>query len=209
MRINVVLPSRGLIFAEAMQALLDNLQGYEYKIFTSHNLIIPDCQNKLTEKALFGYPDYILYVEEDTVMPEGALDDMVMAKADIACVDYGVAGYSCITRDKTTHEALWCGLGCTLVKREVFDKLDKPYFRSDKALLINAWPEIKWIDTGEQNYGGQDIWFGMHARKKGFKIQKVAGECKHLKLDFIGRKEVNKGLHLISQKEKISKYQTL
>lgn len=209
MEISVVMTSRGLIFAEALQALLQNLQGYSYKIHCSFNLVIPDSCNALTDKALTDNPDYVLFVEEDTVMPDGGLDDMIMAKADIACIDYGVNGYSCITRDKATSEALWCGLGCTLVSSKVFAALDKPYFRSDKALLLNYWPKVTWIDSGKQAYGGQDIWFFTKAREKGFTITQAGGECKHLKLDELGRPEINKGLHSISQKPVISKYQTL
>jgi hypothetical protein len=104
---------------------------------------------------------------------------------------------------------MWCGLGCTLVKREVFEKLEYPYFRSDKALLLNDWPEIKWIEAGEQAYGGHDIYFGIKAREKGFKIIKVEGEARHLKLESLGRPEINKGLHAIVDKPKISKHTNL
>lgn len=208
MKIAVVLPSRGLIFAEVEQALSDNLKGYPYRTYRSFTLPIPDCQNYLTDLALTDHPDYILYVEEDTVMPDGAVDDMIMQKADIACIDYSVNGYSCITKDQK-GTPLWCGLGCTLVKREVFDKLEKPYFRSDKLLLLNSWPNIEWIDAGAQGYGGQDIYFCVKAREAGFTIKQVKGEAKHLKLEELGRREVNNGLHIISQKEKINKYQIL
>ena len=209
MKIGVILPSRGLVFAEVEDSISRNLEEYDYKVFRSFNLTIPDCQNVLTEKALADGCTHLLFVEEDTVMPLGGFKSMLLADSDIACIDYAVAGYSCITRDKNTNEALWCGLGCTLVKREVFDKLEKPYFRSDKLLLLNVWPNIQWIDAGEQGYGGQDIYFCIKAREQGFKIKQVKGECRHLKLDELGRKEINKGLHQISQKEIISKHQTL
>lgn len=163
----------------------------------------------MVEKALADGCSHLMFVEEDTVMPDGGFERLLAANADIACIDYAVAGYSCITRDKNTNEVLWCGLGCTLVKREVFDTLEKPYFRSDKALLLNDWPNITWIDPGAQAYGGQDIYFCMTAREKGFKIEQVEGEAEHLKLNNLGRSEVNKGLHVISRKEKISKHQTL
>jgi hypothetical protein len=104
---------------------------------------------------------------------------------------------------------MWCGLGCTLISRKVFEALEEPYFRSDKALLLNAWPEIKWINAGEQAYGGHDIYFGMKAREKGFKIIKADGEARHLKLEALGTKEINKGLHSILDKEPISKHNEL
>lgn len=203
-KIAVILCTRGLVFTSVENAISGNLAGFNHKIFRSHDLKIPDSQNYLLEQAIQEDFTHFLFVEEDTVMPRYAVADMLLQNSAITCVDYGVAGYSCITRDKATGEILWCGLGCTLVKREVFTKLEKPYFRSDKALLLNDWPEIKWIEAGAQAYGGQDIWFCTHAREKGFQITQVKGECQHLQLDALGRREINNGLHQISQKPTIS-----
>lgn len=207
--IAIVQPSRGLIFTEAVNALDRNFEKYKHKFYRSYDMVIPDCFNFLTEQALKDGAEYVFYSEEDTVMPDGGFERLLAAQSDIAAIDYAVAGWSCITRDKTTNEILWTGLGCTLVKREVFDKLEKPYFRSDKALLLNTWPNVTWIDAGQQAYGGQDIYFCMMAREKGFNIEQVDGECRHLRLKELGRPEINKGLHIIEQKETISRHQTL
>lgn len=208
-KIAVCLATRGLIFTEVEDALEKNLNGWPYQLFRTKDLVIPESQNYLVDKALSTDATHLLFVEEDNVMPDNALVDMLNLNADVACIDYGVAGYSCLTRDKRTGEILWCGLGCTLIKREVFEALEKPYFRSDKALLINHWPETQWVDSGKQAYGLQDIWFFTHAREKGFTIKQASGESKHLQLDQLGRREINNGLHQISQKPTISKYQTL
>ena len=207
--IAVILPTRGLVFTETENAISGNTEGITSKVYRSHDLVIPDSQNYLVDQALADKAKYLWFVEEDTVAPDNALADMLEMEADIACIDYGVAGWSCLTKDKETNEILWCGLGCTLIKAEVFEALERPYFRSDRALLLNFWPEIRWVDAGEQAYGLQDIWFFVHAREAGFRIQQVQGECKHLKLDSLGRPEINKGLHQISRKPVISKYQEL
>lgn len=198
-----------MVYTEVMDAALGNLSEFTHKIYFSHDLKIPDSQNYLVEQALQGDYTHFLFIEEDTVMPKQGLADMLFLDADVACIDYGVAGYSCLTKDKNTGEILWCGLGCTLIKREVFDSLERPYFRSDKALLINNWPEVKWIDAGAQAYGLQDIWFFMQAREKGYTIKQAKGECRHLQLESLGKREINNGLHVIKQKPVISKYQKL
>ena len=202
--LGVILPSRGLIFAEVIESLLDNLNGYEFKIYQAINLPIPDCQNVPTEKALGDGCSQLLFIEEDTVIPSGGLKKMLNAEGDIIAIDYGVNGYSCITRSKTDSDILWCGLGCTLVKRKVFDNLEKPYFRDDLQLRLN---DMKWVDAPKQRYGGQDIWFCCQAREKGFKITQIQGECKHLKLESLGTPEENKGIHNIIEKPRISKHQ--
>ena len=142
------------------------------------------------------------------MIPEGGFKRLLETNVDIACIDYAVSGYSCITKNKE-GEILWCGLGCTLVRSAVFDKLEKPYFRSDKLLLLTDWPDITWVNAGEQGYGGQDIYFCVKAREAGFEIKQVEGECVHLKLEELGRTEINKGLHKIVEKEKISKHTIL
>ena len=209
--ISVCLPTRGLVFTEVEEALSNNFEGkYDYKIYRSFNLPIPDCQNELVEKALNDGATRIFFVEEDVVLPENTLNKLILADADIACLDYGVEGWSCVTRAKKDNEILWCGLGATLIKREVFDVLEKPYFRQDRLLLLNDWPEVKWVDAGEkERYGGQDIYFCCMARDKGFKIVQIPGEARHLKLDKLGQPGVNKGLHEISQKPPITKHQIL
>lgn len=208
--IGVILPSRGLIFAEVEDAISKELSGNNYRVYRSWGLKIPECENYLVEKALKDNCSHLLFIEEDTVIPEYGFFYLMEANSDIACIDYGVSGWSTITRDKKTSEILWCGLGCTLIKREVFLTLQKPWFRSDKALLLNFWPEEKWIDAGKQAYGGQDIWFCINARKKGFRIKQVPDlEAKHLRLDSLGKPEINNGLHQISQKPRVENYQTL
>jgi hypothetical protein len=207
--IGVVLPTRGFVFTEVEDSISRNMRKYDHKVYRSFNLKIPDCQNTLVAEALSDGCKQILFIEEDTVMPDKGIDRLLMIDSDIACIDYAVNEYSCITRNKNTNEILWCGLGCTLVKREVFDKLEEPYFRSDKLLRLNDWPNVVWIDAGEQGYGGQDIYFCMKAREAGFRIKQADGECRHLRLQELGRTEINNGLHQISRKPIISKRQVL
>lgn len=209
-KICVVLPTRGLVFSEVMEAIECERVSCDIRVFYSWDKKIPEGHNELTRKALRAGADYIWFIEEDTVCPLGGLKTMLSVDGDIVCIDYGVNGYSCVTKDRDTRELLTCGLGCTLVKRKVFDTLEMPYFRSDIQLLINNYPEEQWIPASNQAYGGQDIYFCIMARKAGFTIKKVEGmEARHLRLDSLGRPEINKGLHAISQKPKISKYQYL
>jgi hypothetical protein len=204
--ISIILPTRGLVFTEVVDAIGKNLEGVDHKVYYSTNLPIPDGHNELVEKALKDNPTHLLFIEEDTVMPDGGFKRMLDANADIVCIDYGVEGWGCVAKN-VEQEILWCGLGCTLVKREVFEKLDKPYFRTDILLRLN---DMQWIPAGvHETYGGQDIYFCCQAKGKGFKIVQVDGECKHLKLERLGTKEVNHGIHIIGLKPNITKHQII
>ena len=201
MKINAVVPTRGLIFTEVVTSIGD----VEQVIF-SHDLTIPEAHNRLTKAALSDKPDYILFIEEDTVLPRGGLQLLLKENADIACIDYAVGGWGCVTKNQW-GDILWCGLGSTLIRREVFEALPYPWFRSDKQLRLN---DYTWIDAPVNSYGGQDIWFCLQARKAGFKIKQVEGvEARHLKLDRLGTAEINHGLHEISPKQPIIKNQII
>jgi len=203
--IAIIIPSRGFIFTDVISAIEDEKKYFydEVKIFTC-SLQIPDSFNILTEKALAEGATHLWYIEEDTVPVKGSLRKLIFSSADIAFVDYGVNGYSCSAKDKL-GKILWAGLGCTMVKSYVFEKLDKPWFRTDKSLRLN---DMKWTDN-KMGYGGQDIYFYTKAKEAGFKIEQIMGECRHLKLESMGKSEINNGLHKIVEKPKISKYQII
>lgn len=210
MKIGIVLPSRGLIFSKVIEAIERERKHYETTLYISHDLPIPKGHNDLCEKALEDGNQYILFIEEDCVIPARAIEKLLAATADIACIDYGVSGWSCITKNKK-GEILWAGLGCTLVTRAVFEALERPYFRVDRVLRLNdmTWQDLPQSYIETKNYGSLDIWFFTKAKEKGFKIVQVEGECEHLKLVELGKRETNHGLHTIERKPEIKNHQVI
>lgn len=210
MKIGIVLPTRGLIFSKTIEAIERERKGYETTLYISNDLPIPKGHNELCVKALEDGSDYILFIEEDVVIPARSFEKLLAVNADIACIDYGVSGWSCITKNKE-GQILWCGVGCTLVKREVLEALERPYFRADMALSL---PDMVWKQLPEEyvktrNYGNLDIWFCTKAREKGFKIVQVEGECEHLQLVELGEKGKNYGIHNIQRKPEIKNHQVI
>lgn len=207
MKIGIILPTRGLVFTQVEQAI-EEIRTPETNVYRSRDLPIPDGHNSLARQALSDGCDSLFFIEEDTVPPKRALEKLIQADADIACIDYAVAGWGCVTRNPK-GDILWCGLGCTLVKRHVLEAMDYPYFRADMTLRLNDWT---WQQLPEQyiktkQYGSLDIWFCDQARKLGFTITQVPGECEHLELVDLGKRETNHGLHTIRAKPKITKNQ--
>lgn len=208
--IGIVLPTRGLVFSQVLEAIEREREGQNVKLYLSHDLSIPDGHNQLVKEALLDGCEHIWLIEEDTIPPPGALKRLYSAKKDIACIDYAVSGWGCVTRNQN-NEILWCGLGCTMVKRKVFEAMEYPYFRVDKSLRLNDW---RWIDLPKdyldnKNYGSLDIWFCTQARRLGFTIHQMEGECVHLELKRLGKRGANHGLHLIENRPRIINKQIL
>ena len=210
MLVGIVTPTRGMVFTRTVEAIENIRQGFDTKLYFSDDLPIPDGHNQLCEKALADGCDMVLFIEEDVVAPAESLKKLLAAKADIACIDYGVNGWGCVTKN-SQGEILWCGLGLTLVRREVFEALERPYFRVDKVLRLNdmTWKDLPEDYIKNKNYGTLDIYFCTKAREKGFKIKQVEGEADHLKLVSLGERGKNHGLHIIEPKERISKNQII
>ena len=211
-KVAILVPTRGLVFTEVEEYIEDVRRTYPHiSIYRTHNLPIPDCFNTVAEQALQDPTnDYFWFIEEDTVPPIKTLDKFLeaMAFSDIAAVDYGFnGGWNTIVRSEINEKILFTGFGCTFMKRKVLEAFDKPIFKANRAFNISA---MQWMPVDPSKvYGQYDIIFGSEARKKGFIFTQVEGECKHLQLLSLGAKEINNGLHVIGEKDRIAKYLTI
>ena len=203
MNIAVCITSRGYIYTKVIESVLENLRGLNFELFASSDLPIPDCMNSVTDRALASQPDFIWYVEEDTV-PPNCLTEMIKKDVDYIAVDYPVyTGHSCF--GYYNGELYWTGFGCTLVKPKIFDLFKRPYFRSDMSLKMEE-ENGKTIFTPTKFpsiYGGHDIYFGWTLREAGVVLTPFRGECEHLRIAEQGKGKVNDGCHLIYAKEEI------
>lgn len=204
MNIQTVIPTRGLIHAQTIESLKTNgINGF----LIIEGLGIPDAQNEAVKRALGYSPEHILFVEDDTVMPDGALEAMIKLDKPIVAVDYPVDnGYSTICRK--SGEILWCGLGCTLINASIFKKIPSPWFETDHSWRIKEDFELERIENPSK-YGGQDINFCMKARKWGYTITQLEGkEAKHMRVKSLERQDrTNSGSYEIYELPAISKYQ--
>jgi hypothetical protein len=179
-------------------------------MFLTHDLPIPDAQNELVRQAMKWGATYLFFVEEDMLVPNGALDSLLALETDISAVDYpvGEKRYSCIA--KKGEEILWCGLGCTLIHRDVFDKIGKPWFETDKTVRIISTSPFEYVIDEDipYKYGGHDILFGIKAREKGVGIAQLEGVIAgHIKPVEAGKEGFNDGVHKFEVWNKIQNFQ--
>lgn len=207
-KIAVILPSRGMMFSRTAEELLNNLEGYDYDIFFSHGLPIPLCFEKPTVKALYGSYSHLWYVEDDMILPEGTLDAMLIADVPVATMDYPVSREGQGVVFEADGRILFTGTGCLLVKREVFDIVRPPYFRTDvKWNAVNRGKFIRFTANKISNlegYGLHDVNFGLKLYKAEIPISCV-GTIGHRKLKAWGKAGTNDGAHQIEEWTKVKK----
>lgn len=212
-KIAVIFPSRGLAFSRTAEELLDNLKGYDYKIFFSHRKPLPRCFNDPLNEALKGDYTHIWIVEDDMILRPGTLKKMLKADEPIVTANYPVNenGRGAVFFDKN-GEPVFCGTGCLLIKREVFDKLKEPYFTDEIGWrpynMLNK--NVKFVGVEMKGeYGTHDITFCMKARKAGYKIHCIDTKLAQRKLVALGKAGSNNGAHHITNWRKIDKYKVL
>lgn len=201
MNIQAVLPTRGLIYAKTIKGLLNNISQENINIIDG--LPMPDCFNVGTQIALDKGADYIWFVEEDNELPDGALESLLREARKgkkIITVDYTVGGNNSHIY-KINSEPAWCGLGCTLIAREVFESIKSPWFEVDKHLnFADNGFTIKSIpkEVVGNKFGGHDsLFFYTKARPLGYKIKVIDGHFEHYRCKEIPKRELNNGNYTI------------
>jgi len=214
MKVAGLFPSRGLIGSQMMEAVDANLEGHDHVKFYSHDLPIPESFNYLVLKFLKTSHDYAWFVEEDVVPPTDGLNAMFAEESPISFIDYPLKNRPDSPCYGTYRgKLIWIGLGCTLVHREVFERLGHPWFESQwKYVSVHEGsghgdPVLKIYPDPERPYGGQDLFFCYNALRMGFDIRIVMGmRCKHPvpvrirpvveTVDVVYDKETSKETHL-------------
>ena len=211
MKLAVVLPSRGMVYSKTVEELYRELESMEgsFRVFWSHGRPIPDCFNIPTEEALKGDYDYVLYVEEDMVLPEGILNRM-LAKVDyaLAC-DYPVGGTDGGTvMYDPNMTPFFTGCGLLLVKTNLLRSMPKPIWRTDVRWVPRAeggWIRFTLSVDDSKHYGQQDVAFGLRLYANGLPIEIMDETIGQRRMVKKGKQGVNNGQHTIVEKMNVNK----
>lgn len=202
-KVITVVPTRGLIYAGTISSIHENL--LENNLLLSSLIIgsprpMPDCFNQLVRDALAEDAEFIWFVEEDNEAPPGVLKAMLEEDVPYITLDYHVGkGVSHIQRD-ARGEIIWTGLGCTLIKAEVFKALQDPWFEVNKRVSLNTG-KIEELDENsiKRGYGGHDVLFGRKLRELSIPMSQLKGWFgRHFRALEIPKREINNGQYTIT-----------
>jgi FkbM family methyltransferase len=176
-RILVAIPTAKYIEVETFKSLWDLTvpDGYEldFQYFYGYN--ISQIRNLIAEWA--KRYDYLLSVDSDIILPRDSLVKMLAADKDIISGIYiqrkpgeqilevymDTSNGGCtnipykLLENLDVVEIAACGMGCALIKGDVFRRLEYPHFFYKEAL-------------DHRNTVSEDVYFCMKARKAGFTV---------------------------------------
>jgi hypothetical protein len=189
--------SRGLVHSRTIEGIdknMNEVSGDWIRIFT-HDKPIPEAQNSIVELARQYHPEWLWFVEEDVVPPDGVLQKLLdeAKECDVVAAKYKLAGGSWSHFPINGSSLAFAGLGCLLVYLKVFDRIGYPYFRIDRQFSFALQPAGKQ----KQKYGGQDVYFFAMLKKLKIKAKLLHVECQHLHVTATGDMLNNVGFHSI------------
>lgn len=186
----VCLCSRGLIHSRTAEGLELNLlelraEGETWLVEYTHDLPIPVAQNDITTRALRSDPEFVLYVEEDNVLPVGMINEMMQTaeaeRADVVVAEYPLTRGIRSVYKTVKGRVIFGGMGCLLVRADVFPKLPQPWFETREHYWNETTGEFE-RRPGRAGYGGQDVDFFYKLFGAGIPVVEAARPIRHLRL---------------------------
>ncbi len=202
-KVAVILPSRGLMFSRTAEEVLKNVKDIPHKFYFAHRKPIPDCFETPTTEALQN-PEitHLWFVEDDMIIPPNTLQTMLKKDKAVVTADYPVNENGRGAVFSVGKQVIFCGTGCLLVKREVFDELTAPYFRTDVKWNIKNYGDflkMQPVRSTSIGYGLHDVNFCMELYRRNIPIHKIPRTLGQRKLKALGKAGSNNGAHQIEE----------
>ena len=143
-------------------------------LYTSHGTLIASQRMELAQQALAEKADYLLWLDSDMRFPKETIGHLILRDKPIVAANYSTrrmpvkpvamrdaAGKIDRVFTAPGSEGLeavdYVGMGVMMVKREVFEKLDAPWFAIPYSTVGN-------------HYIGEDVYFCRKAKEAGFEV---------------------------------------
>ncbi len=203
--INICIPTReenGPVATNLESLLL--LRGYKSELTRIHGLQVDEARNQLALNSIKMGSEFLLFIDDDVVLPVDGLCTMLEAMENDKNHEIGAVTGDYLLKGKVSHSAFlqlndkgivtelnriqnmpdmidsnWLiGLGCCLIRTEVFRQLRQPYFKCYSPKLNDVGVAIS-----EEGGVNEDASFSELMFMNGYKI-KIITNLKCLHVDF-------------------------
>lgn len=189
MKVSIAYPSPEYLHHQFVNTLINLLiKNSPNHIISLLNVVssrIAFNRNKLVQQAKMYGSDYILFIDADMVVPANAIERLLVHNKDIVCATAScrigenvgkMQGNPINPTDMTPEAKLvemkMVGLPLMLIKMDVFEKLQEPYF-AEPILGNNLIPEDEYFCIKAREAGYQiwcDVEFSMEIGHVGTKV---------------------------------------
>ena len=185
MKVAVCFSSGGMVhasFAVCVAALVANTAaaGIPLTIINAESSLNMVNRDFAVRSAREQGCSHVFFVDSDMVFPADALLRLLAAERSIVGALYARRVYPYATLGRLVDpfdpreiaEAVEMGLGLILIRLEVFDSMEAPYFRCP-AVASDTVRELRDFDLTGINVGetiDDSIWFSKAARRAGFQL---------------------------------------
>ena len=156
-------------------------------LFTSHGTLIASQRMELARQALEEKADYLLWLDSDMRFPKETIGHLILRDKPIVAANYatrrmpvkpvammdnnGEIGRVYTAPDSEGLQPVdYIGMGVMMVKREVFEKVEAPWFAIPYSTIGN-------------HYIGEDVFFCRKAREAGYEVlvdHDLSHQVKHI-----------------------------
>jgi hypothetical protein len=156
-------------------------------LFTSHGTLIASQRMELARQALEEKADYLLWLDSDMRFPRETIGHLILRDKPIVAANYatrrmpvkpvammdnnGEIGRVYTAPDSEGLQPVdYIGMGVMMVKREVFEKVEAPWFAIPYSTIGN-------------HYIGEDVFFCRKAREAGYEVlvdHDLSHQVKHI-----------------------------
>jgi len=156
-------------------------------LYTSHGTLIASQRMELARQALEEKADYLLWLDSDMRFPKETIGHLILRDKPIVAANYatrrmpvkpvammdnnGEIGRVYTAPDSEGLQPVdYIGMGVMMVKREVFEKVEAPWFAIPYSTIGN-------------HYIGEDVFFCRKAREAGYEVlvdHDLSHQVKHI-----------------------------
>jgi hypothetical protein len=195
--VSILVPVNDMVHSHFTYSLtnlmkLTTQMGVETHLFFDASTILINQREHLIEQALEVNTDYVLWLDSDMMFPPSTLLRLLNHDKDLVGCNYMKRAYPFKTTafTDTTDWENWIpiqygdlqdaeavGLGCCLMKTNIFKKLQKPYFEYTYQEKTKDW-------------GGEDFTLFKKLKKEGFDLKidmNLSNEIYHIGTFAYGR----------------------